>query len=152
MKSSGETGTSVNSSGTSFTTSTISYTISTTISSAEAENKDNLTSVTNSVETGTSVISAGITPVVSVKMSKETYPPPEFINDASEYSLYKRRLERWTRISKVEKKEQAEVVVYHLDRHPSGIQEKIDTALGDKIIGKDGGMDELIKYLIFNTI
>ena len=80
-------------------------------------------------------------------MSKQSYNPPEFINDASEYPEYKRRLKRWSRITKVVKAQQAEVVVYHLEKHPSGIQDKIDTALGDKIIDKEDGLDKLLTYL-----
>ena len=79
--------------------------------------------------------------------TKEVYAPPTFIDDASTYPEYKRRLERWSRITKVDKKLQAEVVVYHLENHPSGIQEKIDTALGDAIIDKDDGLKKLIEYL-----
>ena len=86
-------------------------------------------------------------PIVVPEMSKQTYPPPDFIADASGYADYKKRLKRWSRITKEEKKKQAEVVVYHLENHPSGIQDKIDTALGEKIIDKEDGMDQLITYL-----
>ena len=47
----------------------------------------------------------------------------------------------------MDKKQQAEVVVYHLENHPSGIQEKIDTTLGDAIQDKEDGLEKLIKYL-----
>ena len=80
-------------------------------------------------------------------MSVHVYDPPKFIEDASGYSEYRRKLERWARITKVEKKQQAEVVLYHLEGHPSQIQEKIDTALGDKIVDKEDGLQQLITYL-----
>ena len=48
---------------------------------------------------------------------------------------------------KVEKKQQAEVVLYHLEKHPSRIQEKIDIAIGDEIIENEVGLDKLIEYL-----
>ena len=97
------------------------------------ENKPNVSVVQsdgNSSSIG-NVVAAAVTP----KMSKQAYNPPEFINDASEYPEYKRRLKRWSRITKVDKSQQAEVVVYLLEKHPSGIQDKINTALGDKIVG-----------------
>ena len=81
------------------------------------------------------------------KMSKQTYLPPEFISDASEYPEYRRRLQRWSRITKVDKSQQAEVVVYYLEGHPSGIQDKIDSNLGNQIIEKEDGLDKLIAYL-----
>ena len=37
--------------------------------------------------------------------------------------------------------------MYHLEKHPSGILEKIDTAIGDRIIDKKDGLDQLIAYL-----
>ena len=63
-------------------------------------------------------------------MSTNKYDPPEFFSDPSGYAEYKKRLKRWARITNVAKKKQAEVVVYHLEGHPSGIQEKIDTRGG----------------------
>ena len=79
--------------------------------------------------------------------SSHSYEPPKFITDASGYPEYKRKLERWSRITKVDKTKQAEVVLYHLEGHASNIQEKIDTALGDEIIDKEDGMTKLIAYL-----
>ncbi len=78
-------------------------------------------------------------------MSSHKYSPPKFIDCASEYAEYKRKLERWTRITKVEKKQQAEVVLYHLEGHPSRIQDKIDSYLGNDIIEKDEA-DCLFRY------
>ena len=75
------------------------------------------------------------------------YDPPKFIDNSYEYPEYKNKLRRWSRITKVDKKLQADVVVYHLEGHPSRIQEKIETSLGDTIIGKDDGLDKLIGYL-----
>ena len=73
------------------------------------------------------------------------YSPPTFIDSAAGYPEYKRKLERCARITKIDKKQQAEVVLYYLEGHPSGIQEKIDTTLGDKII--DDGLQKIITYL-----
>ena len=75
------------------------------------------------------------------------YNPPKFIDSGAGYAEYKRKLERWSRITKHEKKKQAEVVLYHLEVVPSGNQEKIDSALRDEIIDKDDGLSKLIKYL-----
>ena len=38
---------------------------------------------------------------------------------------------------KTEKKKQAEVILYNLEGHLSGIQEKIDIPLGDEIVDKE---------------
>ena len=70
-----------------------------------------------------------------------------FIDNASEYAEYKRKLQRWTRITNEAKKDQAEVVLYYMEDHASGMQSKIDFALGDSIIGKEDGMEKLITYL-----
>ena len=75
------------------------------------------------------------------------YSPPDFFDEVHEYAEYRRKLLRWSRISKVEKKKQAEVVVYSLEGHPSGIQEKIDAAISDEIEDKEDGMDKLIAFL-----
>ena len=80
-------------------------------------------------------------------MSAAKIAPPEFIDNPSEYAEYKRKLERWSRLTKTDKKLQAETVVYHLEGHPSGIQSKIDTALGNQIVDADDGMTKLIAYL-----
>ena len=80
-------------------------------------------------------------------MSKLNYVPPDFISDTISYAEYKRKLQRWSRITNVDKKQQAEVVVYHLEGHSSRIQEKIDAQLGDQLIDNNDGMDKLIAYL-----
>ena len=73
--------------------------------------------------------------------------PPKFIDDASGYPEYKKKLLRWSRITKVEVEKQAEVVLHYLEGHPSGIQEKIDTALGEEIEDQVDGMKKLIEYM-----
>lgn len=80
-------------------------------------------------------------------MAAHRYDPPQFITDASGYADYKRKLERWSRITKVEKAKQAEVVLYHLEGHPSGIQEKIDASIGDELVDNDDGLALLIAFL-----
>ena len=75
------------------------------------------------------------------------FEPPKFIDDASGYPEYKKKLQRWSRITKVDPKQQAEVVLYHLEGHPSGIQEKIDTALGSAVEDKEDGLTKLIEFL-----
>ncbi len=80
-------------------------------------------------------------------MSSSKFLPPKFVEDASGYPEYKRKLMRWSRITKVEAAQQAEVVLYHLEGHHSGIQEKIDTALADEIVDKADGLAKVIKFL-----
>ena len=80
-------------------------------------------------------------------MSSSKCVPPNFITDASQYAEYKKKLLRWSRITKTDPAQKADMVLYHLEGHPSGIQEKIDTALGDSIIEKPDGLEKLIAYL-----
>lgn len=80
-------------------------------------------------------------------MPSSKFDPPKFIDDAAEYQDYKKKLLRWTRITKDDAKKQAEVVLHHLEGHASGIVEKVETALGDEIVNKDDSMEKLIAYL-----
>ena len=48
----------------------------------------------------------------TANMSNSRLEPPEFCTDASGYAEYKKRLLRWSRITSVNKKQQAEVVKY----------------------------------------
>ena len=107
---------------------------------------DEVKEETEGDQTVTPVVTRPNPPIVQEMSNKQAYAPPEFIVGASAYTEYKKRLRRWSRITKVDKKQQAVVVMYHLEKHPSGIQEKIDTAIGDQIIDKDG-LDQLIAYL-----
>ena len=80
-------------------------------------------------------------------MASSKIEPPTFIDNASEYEEYKKNIQRWSRISKIDKKKQADMVVYLLKDHPSGIGGKIDAALGDTIVDAEDGMDKLITFL-----
>ena len=51
--------------------------------------------------------------------------PPVFGNQAKLYAAYKKDLRMWSEITNIERKLQAEVVVYSLDGHSLGIKEKI---------------------------
>ena len=83
---------------------------------------------------------------VHLNMSSKLQPP-KFVDDLAGYPEYKKKLQRWSRITKTPRNQQAEVVLYHLEGHSSGIQEKIDTALGEAVVGKDDGLDKLIEFL-----
>ena len=76
--------------------------------------------------------------------------PPSFISDTKTFSEYKTDLEIWSRLvsTSLDKKLQAEMVVYHLDGHPSRIKEKILTQIGDKLQG-DGTVDGITVLLNF---
>ena len=63
--------------------------------------------------------------------------PPSFISDTKNYTEYKADLLMWSRISSLDKKVQAEMVVYRLDGHPSHIKEKIMTQIGEKLKGAE---------------
>ena len=73
--------------------------------------------------------------------------PPAFMSEWKIYAEYKDDLERWSRITSVPKKNQAEVVVYNLDGHPSRIKEKIVLNIGDQIKDDADGVKKLIAYL-----
>ena len=73
--------------------------------------------------------------------------PPTFISDDKPFEVYKMDLERWSRLTSLDKKLQAEMVVYKLGNHPSRIQEKITTQLGDKLVNNEKGIEELLKFL-----
>ena len=83
--------------------------------------------------------------VCAVKMS-QNIQPPSFVSDVKSYAEYKEDLERWSRLTSLDKKLQAEMVVYYLDGHPSRIKEKIVTHFGDKL-QVETGVKDLIKFL-----
>ena len=62
---------------------------------------------------------------LGTKMATNRFEPPAFVSNKKSYATYKADLRRWSRITAIDKKLQAEVVVYSLDGHPSGIKEKI---------------------------
>ena len=73
--------------------------------------------------------------------------PPTFVSDNKSYAEYKADLQMWSRISSLDKKIQAELVVYRLEGHPSRIKEKIITQLGDKLQDNDDGIRDLLTFL-----
>ena len=79
--------------------------------------------------------------------SKAKCEPPSFVSNTKSYATYKADLKRWSRITGIDKKLQAEVVVYSLDGHKSGIKEKIEVAIGDKLVDNEDGINELIAFL-----
>ena len=82
----------------------------------------------------------------SCRMSM-TIEPPSFVSDNKSYETYKQDLKMWSRITTLKKSVQAEMVVYKLDGHPSGIKDKIMTQLGDKLEDNEKGIDILIEFL-----
>ena len=73
--------------------------------------------------------------------------PPSFVSSTKTYAEYKEDLKRWSRLTSLDKKHQADMVVYHLDGHPSGVKEKIVTQISEKIAEKEDGIEQLIKFL-----
>ena len=73
--------------------------------------------------------------------------PPTFISETKTYAAYKKDLKMWSRITSVPKASQAEVVVYGLEGHPTGIKEKIIVQIGDSLENADNGIDLLITFL-----
>ena len=73
--------------------------------------------------------------------------PPTFVSELKSYAEYKSDLLMWSRITSIPKKNQAEVVVYNLDGHPSRIKEKIVLNIGEEIQDAVDGIQKLITYL-----
>ena len=73
--------------------------------------------------------------------------PPSFVSDMKTYEEYREDLQRWSRITSVEKKLQAEVIVYSLDGHPSHIKDKIVTKIGKNLVGAEDGIKQLTEFL-----
>ena len=71
---------------------------------------------------------------------------PDFISENKSFSSYERDLRRWSRLTTLDKKKQAEWIVLHLEGHPSGIKEKIETQLGDTLEDNEKGIEDLIKF------
>ena len=47
--------------------------------------------------------------------------PPSFVSEKKSFGEYKKDLLRWSRLTSLDKKVQAEMVVYRLEGHPSRI-------------------------------
>lgn len=73
--------------------------------------------------------------------------PPTFISEKKSYASYKKDLQMWSRITSVPKASQAEVVVYGLEGHPTGIKEKIIVNIGDDLENAEDGINILINFL-----
>ena len=77
----------------------------------------------------------------------QSIEPPAFISETKTYAEYKEDLERWSRISSLDKKLQAEMVVHRLDGHSSRIKEKIVTKIGTSLVDNADGIAKLIEFL-----
>ena len=68
---------------------------------------------------------------------------PDFISENKSFSSYERDLRRWSRLTTLAKNKQAEWIVLHLEGHPSGIKEKIETQIGDSLEDNENGRSSL---------
>ena len=73
--------------------------------------------------------------------------PPTFVGQNKLYETYKEDLKMWSRTISIEKELQAEVVVYTMDGHSSGIKEKFQVGIGDKLEGNEQGVKKFINFL-----
>ena len=71
-----------------------------------------------------------------MSMMSANIEPSPFLSHAILYATYKKDLKMWSRITSIEKKLQAEVVVYNLDGHSLGIKDMIQIGIRDKLEGK----------------
>ena len=53
----------------------------------------------------------------------------------------------WSRIMSIDKKLQAEVVVFNRDGHRFGIKDKIQVQIGSSLEDIERGLEEMIKFL-----
>ena len=80
-------------------------------------------------------------------MSGKSLEPPTFIDENKPFEIYEKDLRRWSRLTTLDKKLQAEMVVYKLEGHKSGIKEKINTQIGDSLEESEEGLEILLKFL-----
>ena len=73
--------------------------------------------------------------------------PPTFISEEKSYASYRKDLLMWSRITSVPKTSQAELVVYGMEDHPSGIKEKIIVKIGDSLENAPDGITKLLEFL-----
>ena len=73
--------------------------------------------------------------------------PPSFVSEKKSFGEYKKDLLRWSRLTSLDRKVQAEMVVYRLEGHPSRIKEKITTQLGDELEDNEDGIAKLLEFL-----
>ena len=74
------------------------------------------------------------------KMVTKSFEPPAFVSKTKSYAAYKADLKRWSRITAIDRKLQAEVVVYSLDGDPSGIKDKINVGIEKKLEDNEKGI------------
>ena len=86
-------------------------------------------------------------PQQTIKMATNNVEPPAFLSATHGYEEYKADLKMWSRLTPLDAKLQAEMVVYKLTGHPSRIKEKIMTQMGAKLEGNANGITELITFL-----
>ena len=66
--------------------------------------------------------------------------PPDMINEASQFSLYEKRLKRWSRLSSLSKQRQFDLILSMVP--PSNpLCEKLEEEIGDSTDAKENGVD-----------
>ena len=83
--------------------------------------------------------------VGSYKMSK-FLEPPSFIGENKNFETYQKDLKRWTMLTTIEVDKQALMVVHFLDGHVSGIKEKIDESMDEKVLASKEGIQALLTF------
>ena len=103
----------------------------------------------NPVEESKTIKSELVEPKVNLgRDSKMSFlEPPTFISENKPFEIYQQDLRRWSRLTSLDKKLQAEMVVYKLENHPSNIQEKITTQLGEELVDNEDGIEKLLTFL-----
>ena len=76
--------------------------------------------------------------------------PPTFASvkgDRKNLTLYIAALKKWSRVGGVEKKDQAETVMYHASQTCPAYFEELEVKFGETLEGKEEGITEIVKYL-----
>ena len=72
--------------------------------------------------------------------------PPSFIGENKNFETYQKDLKRWTMLTTIEVDKQALMVVHFLDGHVSGIKEKIDESMDEKVLASKEGIQALLTF------
>ena len=83
--------------------------------------------------------------VTEAKVSK-FLEPPSFIGENKNFETYQKDLKRWTMLTTIEVDKQALMVMHFLDGHVSGIKEKINESIDERVLESKEGIQALLTF------
>ena len=72
---------------------------------------------------------------------------PSFINETKSYATYVKDVTRWQRLIMTKPEDQAFLILHYLDRHPSGIKEKVDAGMTDTDLEDKLGVQKFLSFV-----